>query len=108
MRNLEDEGDWGEADEEQERLLERFVGWAEQQGADDEVGMAASLLDYKSEDADGNLGRWTADDLRGGCCVARSCDMPKTQLQWWPYSTSASSANATASRRVTGSSTASS
>jgi len=61
---LEDEGDWDEEDEERERLLERFAGWAEQQGAGDEVGMAASLLDYKSACADGNLGRWTADDLR--------------------------------------------
>jgi hypothetical protein len=60
---LEDEGDWDEAGEERVRLLERFAGWAERQGAADEVGMAASLLDYKSDLADPNLGRWTADDL---------------------------------------------
>ncbi len=52
-----------EDDEERVRLFERFAAWAEQQGAGDDVGFAASLLDYKSDLADRNLGCWTADDL---------------------------------------------
>jgi hypothetical protein len=61
-------------DEERERLLERFAAWAERQAAGDDVGFAASLLDYKSDLADRNLGCWTADDLGDfllGWCPAR-------------------------------------
>jgi hypothetical protein len=61
-------------DEERERLLERFAAWAERQGAGDDVRFAASLLDYKSDLADRNLGCWTADDLGDfllGWCPAR-------------------------------------
>jgi hypothetical protein len=59
----EEEAAAAEADEERARLLERFAAWAEQQGAHDDIEFAASLLDYKSDLADGTLGRWTADDL---------------------------------------------
>jgi Plasmid pRiA4b ORF-3-like protein len=62
---VEDEDDWDEeAAKERERLLDRFAAWAERHGAVDEVGVAGSLLDYKSQYADGNLGHWSADDLR--------------------------------------------
>src|SRR6266545_6095494 len=60
---LEDDEEAEEEDEERARLLDRFADWAEQQGSDGDVGLAASLLDYKSDLADGNLGRWTAADL---------------------------------------------
>jgi hypothetical protein len=71
---LEDDDEEEVDDEERARLLERFADWAEQQDAGDDVGFAASLLDYKSDIADGNLGYWTADDLGDfllGWCPAR-------------------------------------
>jgi Plasmid pRiA4b ORF-3-like protein len=60
--DLDEEDDWDE--QEVEELLERFAAWAEQRDAADAVGMASGMLQYKSQDGDGNLGRWTADDLR--------------------------------------------
>jgi hypothetical protein len=63
-----------EEDEEREGLLDRFAAWAEQQGAGNDIGLAASLLDYKSDLADRNLGCWTAEDLGDfllGWCPAR-------------------------------------
>jgi hypothetical protein len=71
---LEDEEEEEEEEEEGARLLERFAAWAEQHGAGDDVGLAASLLDYKADLADGNLGRWTAEELGDfllGWCPAR-------------------------------------
>jgi Plasmid pRiA4b ORF-3-like protein len=63
--DLDDEDDWDEeAVKEREGLLERFAAWAEQHGAADAVEMASALLEYKTQDGDGSLGRWTADDLR--------------------------------------------
>jgi Plasmid pRiA4b ORF-3-like protein len=70
LEDDEDEVDDGE----RARLLERFAAWAEQRDAGDDVGLAASLLDYKADLADGDLGRWTADDLGDfllGWCPAR-------------------------------------
>jgi Plasmid pRiA4b ORF-3-like protein len=62
---VEDGDDWDEeAAKERERLLDRFAAWAERQGAVDELGVAGSLLDYKAQYAGGNLGHWSADDLR--------------------------------------------
>jgi Plasmid pRiA4b ORF-3-like protein len=59
------EEDWDEeAAEEHVGLLGRFAAWAGQRGAADAVGTASSLLEYKSLDGDGDLGRWTAADLR--------------------------------------------
>jgi hypothetical protein len=61
----EAEEDWDEeAAEEHVGLLGRFAAWAAARGAADAVGTASSLLEYKSLDGDGDLGRWTAADLR--------------------------------------------
>jgi hypothetical protein len=71
-----------DAEEERERLLERFAAWVERQGGAGAVGFAASLLDYKSDLADWNLGCWTADDLGDfllGWCPAR-LDLPKEDV----------------------------
>jgi hypothetical protein len=61
--DLEDDED-EEVAKQREELLERFAAFTERHGADDEVGMAGALLDYKWQDADGDLRSWTADDLR--------------------------------------------
>jgi Plasmid pRiA4b ORF-3-like protein len=68
----EDDDDWDEEDDEEEQayqqerewLLERFQEWAERRGVPDDTWFAPALLDYKWEDADGEITRWTADDLR--------------------------------------------
>ena len=50
--------------EERERLLERFEAWAEQRGASGDIWLAPAMLDYKWAEAEEELTRWTADDLR--------------------------------------------
>jgi hypothetical protein len=50
--------------EERERLLERFETWAEQRGVSGDTWLAPALLDYKWAEAQEELTRWTADDLR--------------------------------------------
>ncbi len=70
----EEEEDEEEAafQEERGRLLDRFEAWAGRHGASDDTWLAPMMLDYKWEDAGGELTLWTADDLRD------------LLLEWWP------------------------
>jgi hypothetical protein len=61
------EDDWDEEDdeaaEERERLEQRFEIWAGQRNLSADTWLAPALLGFKS-DADGELARWSATDLR--------------------------------------------
>jgi Plasmid pRiA4b ORF-3-like protein len=70
-----DEAAWDEDDEaaqERERLGQRFEIWAGQRNLSADTWLAPALLGYKAE-ADGELTRWTATDLR------------KFLLEWCPH-----------------------
>jgi hypothetical protein len=47
-----------------ERVLERLDAWAEEHGAAKQAWIADTALDYKFGYGDGELGRWTAGDLK--------------------------------------------